>query len=125
MNQPNVQRCEQGTVDFYTLTHTRGFHVDALERDAFEVLKLVRFVHNSFAPIVWTPSPRSSLTYSGLLYYESSPNLVDPRIKGLQAHVHIVFPVAGPSNEAREVAMEVNTSRLWRDRVSGPMIVKL
>ena len=45
----------------YTVAYTWGSQVEALERDAFEVLRLVRSIKNSFAPINRIPSEVLSL----------------------------------------------------------------
>ena len=42
-------------MDLYTVTHASSFQVDALEVDAFEVLRLVRSIKNSFQPINCIP----------------------------------------------------------------------
>jgi hypothetical protein len=42
-------------VDLYVISHICGFQVDALERDALEVLRLIRSVKNSLAPINRVP----------------------------------------------------------------------
>ena len=44
-----------------TLAYTSGFQVDALERDTFEVLRLVRSIKNSLASINKTPPEILSL----------------------------------------------------------------
>ena len=55
MNQSEVSQRKGGTLDLYTGTHACGFQVDALEGDAFEVLRLVRAIKNSLAPISRIP----------------------------------------------------------------------
>jgi hypothetical protein len=50
MDQSEVRRSGEESVGLHVVTHGYGFQVDALERNAFEVLRLVRYIKNTFAP---------------------------------------------------------------------------
>ena len=47
-------------MDPNAVAHVRAFQVEALERGAAEVLRLVRIVKNSLLPVNWIPPPKSS-----------------------------------------------------------------
>ena len=51
MNLGEVKQSHEGTTSLHTMAHASRFQVDALERDAFEVLRMVRSIKNSLAPI--------------------------------------------------------------------------
>ena len=51
MNPGEVKQSQEGAANLYTTAHVSHFQVDTLERDAFEVLRLVRSIKNSLAPI--------------------------------------------------------------------------
>jgi hypothetical protein len=61
MKQSEVRRSGGEIVDLHVATHVSGFQVDALEQDAFEVLRLVRSMKNSLAPINRIPPEVLSL----------------------------------------------------------------
>lgn len=51
MNRSEVKRYRRKLVDLYVVTHACRFQADDLERDAFEVIRLVRSIKNTFAPV--------------------------------------------------------------------------
>jgi hypothetical protein len=61
MKQSEVRRSGGETVDLHVAAHVSGFQADALERDGFEVLRLVRSMKNSLAPINRVPPEILSL----------------------------------------------------------------
>jgi hypothetical protein len=50
MDQSEVRRSKEEPVGLHVMTYVYGFQVDAVERDAFEVLRLAGYMKNKFAP---------------------------------------------------------------------------
>jgi hypothetical protein len=61
MKQSEVRRSGGETVNLHVVSHASGFQANTLERDAFEVLRLVRSMKNSLAPINRIPPEILSL----------------------------------------------------------------
>ena len=61
VNQAQVNESNKGPVDLCIVAHPCGFQVYSLERDAMEILRLVRIVRNTFAPINRLPPEVFSL----------------------------------------------------------------
>ena len=61
VNQSEVMQSREKTVDLSAMAYPCRVQVDSLERDAFEVLSLVQFIKNSFAPVNRIPPEILSL----------------------------------------------------------------
>ena len=79
MKQAEVGETEVGPANSYITAHARCFQVDALERDALEVLRLIRSIKNSFTPINKTPPEILSLIPD---YYT--------KVDGHDKHKHLI-----------------------------------